>query len=356
MLWWPLEALVVFAASTTLFDAVHYLLHRWANSRFKLLRIFARWHQVHHEFLDRGMRVHPELIKANFWAHLVPEYLTSLAGTLLFALVFPWPPVLAICAVHTYFFAKHFRDEGVDANHMQMDRVPGKRGVFRVDAAYHAMHHVQPTAFFSSFINIFDMVFGTALKLRGQRVLILGGKGALGRALTVLLMKEGAIVTALGRGEVPPDGWAGNTDILILSSGSRSGDQVGDNFTVPCHLGDLFQAVNAGRLTPVEIWGIGSEAEMFGRDTYARTKRRFADHAAKHWAGTSVVYRHIVFSSFRSKLGWGPMSAKTAAAVAMFLLKRGFMYVPVTLTGVAFLNRVLFGLRKRGKRYGQQLL
>jgi len=351
MIWWPLQAFVVFVASTTLFDAVHYTLHQWAHSRVRLLRKFSAMHQVHHRFLDRGMRINKRLIKANFWAHILPEYLTSMGGTALFLLVFPWQPVAGVLAFHTILFAMSFYDEGINANHMAMDRVPGRRGVFKVNAAYHAMHHIQPTAFFSSYANVFDMIFGTALKLRGQRVTILGGTGALGRALGMKLMRQGAAVQFLDRES--STSWVNEADILILATGSRKFDDAFEaNYKVPIEAGELFIAACKDRLVPPEIWGIGSEAELHGGDYYAHTKTEFAKYVAQNWAkNPDVTYRHVVPSAFRSKMGWGLMSANTVAAITIFLAKRGFMYIPVTVTGLAFWNRFLFAARKGGKSH-----
>ena len=36
------------------------------------------------------------------------------------------------------------------------------------------------------------------------------------------------------------------------------------------------------------------------------------------------------------------MSAETAVNIALFFIRRGFSYVPVTLTGLAFLNYFRF--------------
>ncbi len=58
---WTLQAVVVFVVSTFLFDALHWLLHRWGRSKNQLLRTFSRWHWVHHQFLDRKMRVNARL-------------------------------------------------------------------------------------------------------------------------------------------------------------------------------------------------------------------------------------------------------------------------------------------------------
>jgi hypothetical protein len=39
------------------------------------------------------------------------------------------------------------------------------------------------------------------------------------------------------------------------------------------------------------------------------------------------------------------MSGRTAATVAFWLIRRGFRYVPVTYTGIAFLNFIPYFLR-----------
>jgi hypothetical protein len=51
-----------------------------------------------------------------------------------------------------------------------------------------------------------------------------------------------------------------------------------------------------------------------------------------------MLYRHIVPSAFMSPMGKGLMSGGVAAATAMFFISRGFRYIPVTYTGIAFLN------------------
>ncbi len=58
-----------------------------------------------------------------------------------------------------------------------------------------------------------------------------------------------------------------------------------------------------------------------------------------------LLYRHIVPSAFRSQMGPGVMSGRTAAAIALWLIRHGFRYVPVTYTGIAFVNFIPFFLR-----------
>jgi monoglucosyldiacylglycerol epimerase len=58
-----------------------------------------------------------------------------------------------------------------------------------------------------------------------------------------------------------------------------------------------------------------------------------------------LLYRHIVPSAFRSRMGGGMMSGRTAAMVALWLIRHGCRCVPVTYTGIAFLNFVPFVFR-----------
>lgn len=75
---------------------------------------------------------------------------------------------------------------------------------------------------------------------------------------------------------------------------------------------------------------------------YAASKRAFARRALGYYRSEDVLYRHIVPSSFTSAMGPGPMSADTAAGIALFFIRRGFSYVPVTLTTLAFWNYFRF--------------
>ncbi|UXN72821.1 hypothetical protein N8D56_16930 [Devosia sp. A8/3-2] len=93
MIWdivvFALQSVLVFIVSTALFDALHWTLHKWEGSCFKLLRTFSSWHWVHHKFLGLDMQINPAYAKQNIWFHILPEYLTGMAGTLIFSVVFP---------------------------------------------------------------------------------------------------------------------------------------------------------------------------------------------------------------------------------------------------------------------------
>jgi len=352
---WIVEGLVTFAISTFIFDTVHWALHRWTKSRFALLRTFASWHHVHHRFLDGKMQVHMDLAATNFWAHLVPEFLTSVAGTAVFYLVFHWIPVTAVVAIHVWNFANNIRTEGMDGNHMSMDRVSGQQSLFKVNAAYHAMHHITPDNFYSSYLNVFDLLFGRSCTIRHRRFLITGASGAFGSAMKARIEAKGGLVETAKHGV---DFAAGavermrakleRADVLILAHGAKGQEAWDANYTTFTELADLFITIGKDRLVPPEIWAVGSEAEFHGDMghadlvDYAASKRAFAQRAVGYYRSPDVLYRHIVPSAFTSAMGPGAMSADTAARIALFFIRRGFSYVPVTLTTLAFWNYFRF--------------
>src|SRR3990170_2453963 len=99
-----LQSAVVLLASMFAFDVLHYFLHRWKKSRFRLLRRFARMHDVHHRFLTPRLKIDERYRWANLWCHVVPEFGTAVVTTLAFLLVFPWYPVAAILVVRLIMF------------------------------------------------------------------------------------------------------------------------------------------------------------------------------------------------------------------------------------------------------------
>jgi hypothetical protein len=352
---WILEGAVVFIASTALFDILHYLLHRWGKSSNPLLRLFASWHWVHHAFLDRKMRVHTDLTFKNVWFHILPEYLTSMAGTVIFLVVFPWPPIAALAVLRTVMLGMTIKEEGMDANHMARQRISGRQGLLWVGPDYHAMHHIYPENFYSSFSNVFDLVFGTTCQISGRRFLITGASGAFGSAIRQRIEKLGGIVETaksgvdFGPGDYAPiEDKLKAADVLILSHGAKTDNCWNANYVTFVDLIDRFIATGKDRLVPPEVWALGSEAEIHGdfgmasMVDYTASKRAFAKHARGYYQNADVIYRHIVPSAFTSAMGPGPMSAATAARIALFFIRRGFCYVPVTFTTLAFWNYFRF--------------
>jgi hypothetical protein len=357
-----LQAALAFVASTALFDALHWILHKWERSSIPLLRTFSSWHWVHHKFLGLDMQINPVYARANIWFHILPEYLTSMAGTLVFLLVFPWPPIAAVAVIRTVMLAMTLREEGLDYNHMSMDRVGGQQGLLWVDNNYHAMHHVYPHNFFSSFANVFDMIAGTSCQIEGRRFLVTGASGAFGSAMVATLTRLGGVVETAKSGiDFTVGHYAAmqekllRADVLVLAHGAKSEDCWNANNVTFRELTELFTELGKARLTPPEVWALGSEVEFHGDmgldelKAYSASKRAFALRARDYYRSDALIYRHIVPSSFTSPMGKGAMTAQTAVSMALFFIRRGFRYVPATLTGLALLNYFRFRFFQKGQ-------
>ncbi|MGV8830737.1 MAG: hypothetical protein ACOH2N_02080 [Devosia sp.] len=356
-----LQATLVFVVSTALFDVLHWTLHRWESSSSAVLRKLSSWHWVHHKFLGLDMQINPAFARANIWFHILPEYLTAMVGTLAFLIVFSWPPIAAVAVVRTVMLVMTLWEEGLDYNHMSMDRVGGQQGKLWVDNNYHAMHHVYPHNFFSSFANVFDLIAGTTCQIKGRRFLVTGASGAFGSAIIDQLVLAGGIVDTAKSGT---DFSAGNyaairtkletAEVLVLAHGAKTDDCWNANYVTFRGLTELFSEIGKSRLAPPEVWALGSEIELHGDmgiaelTAYSASKRAFASKALDFYRSNEMIYRHIVPSSFTSAMGKGAMSAATAAAIAMFFIRRDFRYVPVTFSGIAVLNYFRFRFFQKG--------
>ena len=155
-------------------------------------------------------------------------------------------------------------------------------------------------------------------------------------------------------------------DILVLAHGAKGELAMQANHDSFLALIERFKGLTNDRLLAVEIWGVGSEIEChpaFGiadLKSYARSKRAYARAAAPLFHDPDVLYRHIVPSAFQSPMGPGLMTGRTIASIALWMIRHGFRYVPVTYTGIALLNFIPFSIRAmitrpahtRRRRYG----
>jgi hypothetical protein len=134
------------------------------------------------------------------------------------------------------------------------------------------------------------------------------------------------------------------TDVLVLAHGSKTDSAMEANCDSFKAIIERYRELTRDRRFPAEVWAVGSEIEFhptFGDPvlkTYAASKRAFARHARRYYHDRELLYRHIVPSAFRSRMGPGLISGATAAWAALFLIRRGCRYVPVTYTGVALVN------------------
>jgi monoglucosyldiacylglycerol epimerase len=360
---WPrllLEAAALFVVATFVFDVIHFTLHACLNSRWPWLWKLASPHQAHHDFCDRRLNYHDDAIVPNLVLHVIPEYATQMAVCAMSLTVLYPLAVILVMGIFTSIFLGVVILRGKDRNHVQLPILPAAHGSFFVRASYHALHHVYPDSYMSSFTTLFDRMMGTACQIRGRRIALTGASGAFGAAMKNLLERAGAIVIPLKFGVdwtyvdySGADYVLETAHILILAHGAKGACAMQANCASFLALIERFRALTRDRQVPVEVWAVGSEIEChpaFGDpelQIYAQSKRAYARAAARLVHDPDVLYRHIVPSAFRSKMGPGLMSARTSAVIAFWLIRRGFQYVPVTYTGIAFLNFPPFFMRAR---------
>ncbi len=192
------------------------------------------------------------------------------------------------------------------------------------------------------------MIFGTAIDFNKKRIVVTGMTGAFGKTVAGALERKGATIVPWNARSIEAPDWTG-IDILILAHGARGAGAWMANFHSFKRLADDFICAGKGRLVPPEIWAVGSESELWEKGEYGDSKRALADYAVANWRGSpDVTYRHIVPAAYRSRMGWFPLSPKIVVWVALFLIARGFNYVPVTWTTIAYWN--WFAYRARGER------
>ncbi|KAJ0165184.1 hypothetical protein CTA2_12115 [Colletotrichum tanaceti] len=247
-----------FLAGSFFYDGIHWLAHHPQRSRFRILRLLAKAHAIHHQYFDRSLRYNERFRSQNLTWHLTLELLCQMVGSTL--------------------------------------SCPDRRG-------------------------------GLELRPRFQP----------------------CSLPATSKGPLH------NTDVLVLAHGSKNGQHdLEANCASAVAIIDIFRE-SCGRrklgLLP-EVWYVGSEAELHGAwtsdmQTYTGSKRAFVRHARAFYDEETFNYRHIVPAAFASGMGTGLVSPRWAARVALWWIRRGARYVPVTYTGLAFVNYLRFRLGRR---------
>jgi hypothetical protein len=281
------QAILLFILGAFSFDCVHYILHVWENSRFRFLRFLGGLHAVHHEFLDREMRIQRPYSRSNLLNHVVPEYLTGIAGSALLAVLFGWISAgILVVAVRTLMVIAYLLQKGEDFTHKPVSRIRADRSLIFVGPAYHALHHVYVRQHYSSFINIFDLIFGTNCQIAERKFLIVAND-EIGIAMRLLLEANGAIVDIAEPGELMLAEKMSRAEVLIISDASSRNELIAK-----------FVELGKQRLMPPEVWNLGGP----------RMSNRFK---------TDLIYRYAAFSPAHSSPKW-------VSLIALFFFRRGF--------------------------------
>ncbi|CAG8909833.1 unnamed protein product [Penicillium egyptiacum] len=354
------------------FDVIHHMLHRCNKSSHPLFQRLARAHHFHHLYFTRHMNFDERYLRQNQLQALPLELAAQIVGSALGYIFasFVTPNGLVWCIRNHLWFTIGFQilrtsfvilTSGRDSNHLIYKTAPKDRNWILVGPEFHALHHVYPDRYISSFIKVFDWIWGTAYSFRRKRFTVTEGSGAFIQAIiTDLERKEG--VACISKLKFGTD-WdhhhfekviavLSNSDVLILAHGCHGEDAVGSNCDSATQLIKLFKqyrATNPACPTLPEVWYVGSEIEFHSSWTNVRlqgcsqSKRRtFLPHARSFFDDPDIIYRHIVLPSFPSSMVTAGLSADWAARCAMWWIRRGARYIPVTYTGIACLDYFKF--------------
>jgi len=297
---YALQVLGLFLASTIVFDAIHWLLHRFSGSGRLWLERLGELHEVHHRFLGRDLRIHDAYQTANIFHHVIPEYATHVAFSLALLQVLPTRIVFGTLVLQTFVVGFILFRRGKDPNHVGVERVPAYRPMFACVPPYHWLHHRYPDAHFSSYVKLFDHLMGTGVSLAGRRV-------GLSTVSTAFATTLGKLLERAGVAEVrplepdPSDGRMRDLDILVLT---HEGSAEASRGVV-----ERFGALVAERRFPAEVWALVRE-------------REFEPYARGYYTDPRLIYRHVTGSK-----------TEAAAKRAFFLIRRGFNYVPTSWRG-----------------------
>ncbi|HEX6131689.1 MAG TPA: sterol desaturase family protein [Actinomycetota bacterium] len=269
----------VLLGATVVFDVVHVALHRLEGARAPWLRALGAAHAVHHRFLGPDLVVDPGLVRANVRWHVLPEYATHVGVTTGLLLVLPPAPVLVALAMETMVVLTILRDRGLDVNHRGRTRVPAYRPGILCVPAYHALHHVRPAGFYSSWIKVVDAMLGTTVALRGRSAAVVGAPGPARDAMARALSAEtGESVVVLAPPAVPDAVGvvAREADILVLMPPAGTPEAIVSEWI------ETATSVATDRLVPIEVWAVFEDTA-----TFAAEGRGYVDDAR-------VIYRHVV--------------------------------------------------------------
>jgi hypothetical protein len=345
-----LACLALYAGAAFIGDIVHQFLHWAARARWPILARLGGMHEAHHQFMGPDLRINRKHQTQNLLSHRVPEYLTLVLATSAGFWILPRAVVLLTMAFETTLVLIGTLRGGLDSNHQEKRPRRWSHLGLMVGPMYHGLHHMFPESYMGSVTRLFDVLFAKGCQIRGRRFAVTGASGALGAPLVRILERRGGHVTSLKFGrDYDYDDYSrldpalAQADVLVLCHGSKVQNAMQANCDSFVAIIERYRLHQKG-LRPLEVWAVGSEIEAHpawgDRDLeiYLRSKRAFARHARRYFHDVEMLYRHIVPSAFTSPMGKGLMSGRAAATTAMFFISRGFRYIPVTYTGIAFLN------------------
>ncbi|WVL02369.1 bifunctional sterol desaturase/short chain dehydrogenase [Cyanobacterium sp. Dongsha4] len=372
-------------------DVYHFLAHVWQP--------LYRLHSWHHRIFKPDLSVNSEAIyrQAN-WYNDLPESLVMLTFSFIYAFTviqaqwinpdYQWLVWTGSFYTLTFTAGAIARGLGVpyadaitDVTHRQGDFTNIPANLF-VNRPYHWRHHFDDqNAYFCGTITVIDRIMGTALSLKGKKVIVTGANGTLGQALIKQLYLKGAKITALTSQEkelfinvrnqqipIKTVTWQigreselnqllTKTDILIINHGinvhgEKSAEAIEKSYEINTFSGwrlmELFLdtvKTNQDKATK-EIWVNTSEAEVNPAFSplYEMSKRTMGELVTMKRVNAPCIIRKLILGPFKSNLNpIGIMSAEWVAQQIVNLAVRDFRDIIVTINPLTY---ILFPIKE----------
>lgn len=348
-------------------DIYHIAGHYWQPLK--------QFHLLHHKAYRKDFSIaNLEMYQKSQLYNDVPESAVMVVLTALVAALTQNPGMWLGCLYSCAFLVPAIlRSQGLllatDLSHKPGDLVEIP-DVWRVNRTYHWRHHFDETnAYFSGHFTSIDRILGTSLSLKGKVVGITGASGALGQALIEELSRQDAKIMAFTTNQAaifPPEtkvlAWQlgaesellshlKEVDILIVNHGinvysQRTPAAIYESYEVntfsAARLADIFLStvsISSDRATK-ELWINTSEAEVNPAlsPLYELSKRTLGDLITLRRLDAPCIIRKLVLGPFKSKLNpYGIMSPRWVARAIVFLAKRDFRDVIITINPVTYL-------------------
>lgn len=349
-------------------DSYHALCHQ--------VTWLAKWHNKHHAAYRRDLTlVSQQAYLDSQLYHDIVESIILLVLLITVALVFrQWGLWLGVAYGGTFLYGASLRyfqgTIDTDYNHLP-GPLAATPSVWFVNRTYHWRHHFDDVnAYYSGVFSLVDKILGTGLSLKGKTVAVTGASGALGKALTAELIKHKAKVIALTTNPDKIEEQTGlkvmfwelgneeelkanlqKVDILIINHGvnvygDRTSTAIHNSYQVntfsALRLIDIFSATVTGpdAKATKEIWVNTSEAEVSPAlsPLYEISKRALGDIITLKRLDGICVIRKLILGPFKSQLNpFGVMSANQVAKGILFLAKRDFRNIIVTVNPLTYL-------------------
>ena len=348
-------------------DIYHIAGHYWQPIK--------QFHLLHHKAYRRDFSIaNMETYKKSQLYNDVPEALCMVGLTAAIAILTQSPGMWLGCVYSFVFLVPAvLRSQGMllatDLSHKPGDLV-GIPALWRVNRTYHWRHHFDETnAYFAGHFTSVDRIIGTSLSLKGKVVAVTGASGALGQGLIEELSRQGAKVIAITtspaavfRAGTTTLAWElgaesellshlQEVDILIVNHGvnvysDRSPASVYQSYEVntfsTLRLTELFLSTitKSNDRATKELWINTSEAEVNPAFSplYELSKRTLGDLVTLQRLDAACIIRKLVLGPFKSQLNpYGVMSASWVAMAIIFLAKRDFRDIIVTINPITYL-------------------